>query len=149
MDGYFSYNSSGLWLSFLLINCLHITFFISVRDVGNVHLQPRILWQQQLLMSIRLVHNTCVPVLLLAERCLFTSHRKPTFDLYLFPSSHLLHSSPLLISAEIVHLPIGFFYKTVVFFLFHDTLPPFAISRQRINHSRFGESQINRCFQRL
>lgn len=102
VQGYFSYNSSGFWLSFLLINCLHITLVISIRElvvpthsqgpgVGQLQNPPsRAGW---------------------AESCVFTSQRKPTFDLYLLPSS----TPPPFLSLLKFCLVLGCFYKTIIF----------------------------------
>lgn len=93
VQGYFSYNSSGCWLSLLLMSCSHISIH---QGIAAAHSEPghpqnpscRALW---------------------AESCVFISWRKPTFDLY------LLHSSPFL-SLLKFWLALGCFYKTIFFF---------------------------------
>lgn len=127
VQGYFSYNSSGFWLSFLLINCLHITSVISVRKlVVPTHSQGPGVGQLQ--------NPTSRAVW--AESCVFTSKRKPTFDLYLLPSSS---TPPRFYLRWNSVWPFGLFLQNHHFL---KNFPWQFRSREIRNHSNFGESQM-------
>lgn len=93
VQGYFSYNSSGSWLSLLLRNCLHITL--------PIRLPPKSTLQG------------C-----LVSNCAFIWQRKPAFDLYLLPPFYLRRNSEILVGPGLFLQSQRFFLK-----IFHDSLP--------------------------
>lgn len=124
VQGYFSYNSSGFWLSLLLINCLHITLGIRLREL----LLPTPTQPPKSSLQGCLGRNLCI---YLAEETNIWS---------LSPS--LL---PLFICAEILVGP-GLFLQNHRCFFFFLHFPWQFTPREMRNHPNFGECQMERLW---
>lgn len=119
VQGYFSYNSSGFWLSLLLINCLHITLGIRLGELPvPTPSQPP---------------KSSLQACLGRKLCIYLAKEANIWSL----SPSLL---PLSICAEILVGPGLFLQSHHFFFNFPWQFTP----REMRNHPNFGECRMER-----